>query len=308
MPVNRPSKRIDPTGLFTLRKKVSSRIRGLVQEFGRDLQQYLETELIPSIQQQQPSEEKIVVSNASFFSRMIDGLKVWTNNKLEAMLKKALDSKTFGDWWAEALRVSYSRGIVSAYSDLNALKRVVSPIPFATLSSEFAKSFAVKKMAENSLPLLLSAAAEELGLTTSRSVTSLLRQAGTLLGQQASARQMASELVEAALKGLGANTTRVMQTEMTRAYNWGKLDGARTLGVTHITIYAEIHGIDDNRRCIICRDLDGTIWPIEQAYSMLPVHPACRCSVRIVSADRVERQERIRQSLLESVLSSVSQE
>lgn len=294
-----PTRRRDPTGLFTLRKKVNARIRGLVREFGRELQDYLENEWVPVVQ----LGEAVQVANASFLGGMIESLKVWTNNKLNAMLKKALDSKTFGDWWAEALRVSYSRGIVSAYSDLKALNRVVSPIPFATLSSEFAKSLAVRKIAEETLPLITAAAAEELGLTTSRSVASLLRQAGTLLGEQASARQIASELVATALKGLGANTTRVMQTEMTRAFSWGKLDGARSLGAREVVIYAEIHGIDDTRRCMRCQDLDGTVWTLDQARTIIPVHPACRCSFTIVSEERYERQDRMRSSVLASLLS-----
>ena len=294
-----PSRRRDPTGLFTLRKQVNSRIRGLVREFGQELKEYLETEWVPVVQ----AGEALQVTNASFLGGMIESLKVWTNKKLDAMLKKALKSKTFGSWWSEALRVSYSRGIVSAYSDLNALNRVASPIPFATLSSEFAKSFAITKIAEETLPLITAAAGEELGLTTSRSVANLLRQAGTLLGEQASARQIASELVATALKGLGANTTRVMQTEMTRAFSWGKLDGARTLGATEVIIYAEIHGIDDTRRCQRCLDLEATVWTLDQARTIIPVHPACRCSFTIVSQERYERQDRMRLSVLMSLLS-----
>lgn len=293
-----PSKRRDPTGLFSLRKKVNSRIRGLVREFGQELQVYLETEWLPNVQ----LEQALQVTNASFFGSMIDSLKIWTNNKLDAMLKKALSSKTFGNWWTEALRVAYSRGVVSAYSDLKALNRVVSPVPFEALASEFVKSTAVRKLAEETLPLIVSAAGDELGMTTSRSVVGLVRQAGSLALEQASARQIASELVETALKGLGANTTRVMQTEMTRAFSWGKLDGAKSLGITQVTIYAEIHGIDDTRRCQLCQDVDGAVFTLDEARSIIPLHPACRCSPKIVSEERYERQDRMRLSVLTSLL------
>lgn len=297
-----PSRRSDPTGLFTLRKRVASRIRGLVREFGKELQEYLETEWIPSVKQEAALQ---VVTNASYFSGLIESLKAWTNKKLDAMLKKALKSKTFGSWWTEALRVAYSRGVVSAYSDLKALNRVVTPVPFEALASEFAKSVAVRKLAEETLPLIVSAAGDELGLTTSRSVVGLVRQAGSLALEHASARQIASELVETALKGLGASTTRVMQTEMTRAFSWGKLDGAKTLGVKDVVVYAEIHGINDTRRCQRCQDLDGTVWTLDQARAIIPVHPACRCSFVVVSEERYERQERMRLSLLTSVLSQL---
>lgn len=75
----------------------------------------------------------------------------------------------------------------------------------------------------------------------------------------------------------------IARTEVVRAQAEGQLDALEALGVTHVGISVE--WVAMKTACDICRDMQGVIMTIAQARGMIPRHPNCRCSFRVVKTN-----------------------
>ncbi len=279
---------LDPTRLFSLRKRMVLRIGFLTKKFGKELVSFLRSDTL--------------VLNASPIESDLAIIKKFAEEKLVKLLEEVFDSKSFEAWWRKVIRVAYSRGVVAGFTDLKAIAPITPLQPFAQLATELGKIAVVRELADQSLAVLVDRVVSELGLTTSRSVTHLNGELGTLLASGKSPRQIASELVADVIRSLNHNLVRTMQTETTRAFAWGKLDAANLLGLENVTVKAEIHGINDTRRCVRCQEIDGAVFSVSEARSIIPLHPACRCTYILISEAEADKKEQLRRSVLLSTL------
>ena len=72
-----------------------------------------------------------------------------------------------------------------------------------------------------------------------------------------------------------ARANMIARTEHARAVNTGTLQAYSNYSVSHV----EIITVGDSDVCDICIDLeDGNPYTLEEAMSLLPAHPNCRCS------------------------------
>jgi SPP1 gp7 family putative phage head morphogenesis protein len=70
---------------------------------------------------------------------------------------------------------------------------------------------------------------------------------------------------------LRARRLMIARTETAIAQAQGSLQGYKSIGVTRVRFYAA-HGA-----CPICAAMDGTVYRIDEAYGVIPVHPNGRC-------------------------------
>lgn len=91
-------------------------------------------------------------------------------------------------------------------------------------------------------------------------------------------RKMASELNDRIDKIGITGARRVAQTETIRTHAEATLNSYERHGAEEVTKEAEFSDSDDARVCEECEDLDGTIYTIDEARGIIPVHPNCRCS------------------------------
>ena len=69
------------------------------------------------------------------------------------------------------------------------------------------------------------------------------------------------------------NIDRLVDTELTRVINMALLDSYEEQGVTHVRWCSVL----EEGTCADCRDLDGTVFKIEDAHGLIPAHPNCKC-------------------------------
>ena len=69
------------------------------------------------------------------------------------------------------------------------------------------------------------------------------------------------------------NIDRLVDTELTRVINMALLDSYEQQGVTHVRWCSVL----EEGTCADCRDLDGTVFKIEDAHGLIPAHPNCKC-------------------------------
>ncbi len=90
-----------------------------------------------------------------------------------------------------------------------------------------------------------------------------------------------------------ANTTA--RTEVMNAYTVGRLDGFKLSGVVDKVQYSTS---PDERLCEVCAPLDGTIYKLENADGIIPVHPNCRCQwIPLISDDYKEAKEKAQNNI-----------
>ena len=86
-------------------------------------------------------------------------------------------------------------------------------------------------------------------------------------------KEIAKRVVEEQLSKLDKQTKQEIQDEITRAAADGKVGAYEDAGIKQVK--ARIDTVKDERRCKKCADLEGKIVPIEQAKSLIPLHPNC---------------------------------
>jgi len=68
------------------------------------------------------------------------------------------------------------------------------------------------------------------------------------------------------------------RTEIVRAHSEAQLQEFANWGVENVHVKAEWITAGDNRVCNQCANLEGSVFTIEQARGMLPLHAQCRCA------------------------------
>lgn len=69
----------------------------------------------------------------------------------------------------------------------------------------------------------------------------------------------------------------IARTETIRAHHLATIQEYKNAELRDIKIQAEFNTAGDGRVCVICQGLNGRIFPIEQVWFIIPVHPNCRC-------------------------------
>lgn len=67
------------------------------------------------------------------------------------------------------------------------------------------------------------------------------------------------------------------RTEIIRAHHYANINEYKSWGVDGLHIQAEISTAGDNRVCPDCASLEGQIYSLDEALTLLPYHPQCRC-------------------------------
>lgn len=67
------------------------------------------------------------------------------------------------------------------------------------------------------------------------------------------------------------------RTEIIRAHALGQLQEFKNWGIQGVSVLAELQTAGDDRVCEECSSLEGNVYTIEQATSIIPVHRQCRC-------------------------------
>lgn len=71
----------------------------------------------------------------------------------------------------------------------------------------------------------------------------------------------------------------IARTELIRAHHKGTVQEYRNWGVQGVNVQAEFRTAGDHRVCDICSSLQGSVYSLDEAENLIPVHPMCRCIV-----------------------------
>lgn len=93
-------------------------------------------------------------------------------------------------------------------------------------------------------------------------------------------------LLPAVLLPMASRLRSLSTTSVTEAYNAGKIDTYEELDIEQVGVEAETEGrsytvetVGDDIVCAICEGYEGNAYTLDEARSLIPAHPNCRCSV-----------------------------
>ena len=110
----------------------------------------------------------------------------------------------------------------------------------------------------------------------SQSISRILAQ-GLLEGK--SPRIIAKELNKQ-VSGIGIKRSQdIAHTEIIRAHHLGNVAEYRLAGIEGVEVIAEFLTAGDTRVCIICADLAGKRFTLDEVEFLIPLHVRCRCSI-----------------------------
>jgi SPP1 gp7 family putative phage head morphogenesis protein len=210
--------------------------------------------------------------------------------KFQRDLKKQLDGLLLGEdnqqAWNNLIQSGFKKGVMRSYDDF---KHEHPDIEEQSLPEEqktifrrggrarFIRDALQSDSGSNKANLLskqafgeVKSVAREMSNRMSRVITQ-----GLLHGK--SAAQVRRELGEEVERG-AKRTRLISRTELVKAHAEGQLHAFRRLGVRQLATQVEWVTAGDDDVCPQCEEMEGSVYDIDDADGMIPLHPNCRCA------------------------------
>lgn len=175
------------------------------------------------------------------------------------------------NWQGTYVSDAYNRGLAQANAHLSNLG--IAPSDFGVVGIGFNLPIDVE-----TVNLLYTRQFELLkGITTAMSsdVSRILSQGFT----EGLGPNQIGKLIGDSVKKIGITRGRLIaRTEIINAYNTAALNRYETFKVPGVTAMVEFANAGDDRVCQQCINLSGTVYTIQNARGVIPVHPNCRCT------------------------------
>lgn len=201
----------------------------------------------------------------------LDAFMAWFDEAAEAELLERITVPGRGtEPWANTyVRAGYSRGVEHADAAMRDLG--VEPPPGGPATT-FNRPFHADKLAT-----LYSRNFRELQGITADIGRQVSRTLSEGLATGASPRTMARDLDNAIMSMGRRRATVLARTEIIRSHADATLNRYAEAGISEVRGLAEFLTAQDDRVCPQCELLEGETFPLEEARTMIPVHPQCRC-------------------------------
>jgi SPP1 gp7 family putative phage head morphogenesis protein len=179
---------------------------------------------------------------------------------------------------------SYRRGVMRARYQLTAAGFDVPPLEqTGGIAVSMSSPFHVDR-----LGLLYTRAFNDLKGITSAMDTQISRVLSQGLADGLGAREIARDLRSVLSGGIVDTLGRFIpakrraellaRTEIIRAHAEAQLQEFKSWQIAQVTVKAELVTAGDNRVCNQCADLERSVFTLEEAQGMIPVHASCRCA------------------------------
>lgn len=186
-------------------------------------------------------------------------------------------------WLSTAILAAYQLGLRRAYQDKGTDVGFTSEQK-ALAASGFMAVALGRPIRQGKVNLLVTRAYENLKGITAVMAAELNRTLADGLAAGDSHRQIIADMNKVIVRTYNRRVKAGASAELVGAAAEGQLDGYEDLGVAEVGVEAELifTTAGDNRVCPRCRALEGKRFIIKQARGLIPIHPACRCSLRAV--------------------------
>jgi SPP1 gp7 family putative phage head morphogenesis protein len=181
-------------------------------------------------------------------------------------------------WTAPYIESAYKKGLLRAWIDVRALEELESLDFIKGSRAEFLAQAFQASIPQQKIELLYQRAFTELEGVTAAMDQQMSRILATGLTRGDGPRKIARDLRKNVTKMTKTRAIVIARTEIVRAHSEGQLDAFELLGVEEVGVQVEWLTAGDDRVCLQCVELEGTIFTIDEARDLIPRHPNCRCA------------------------------
>jgi len=279
--------RVDPTRTITLRK---SFIREFSRRFNRlkaEIKALVDTEDAFGLRQRNHFlNEASTVTNRRFefqtTSQQVQSFEQWLARRSDGIILEAGQAEGY---WNQYIQEGYRKGAGRSFNDVRkpyaqGYAQTGGDVSgfFAGTRAEFLRQSFANPESVDKIKLLAGRTFTDLKGVTQSMATQLSRELTQGLSQGDNPKVIARRLAKT-VDGIGkVRAKAIAQTEIIRAHAEGQLDSLEALGLTKVTVMAELSTAGDDRVCPQCIPLDGMVLTIKEARGLIPVHVSCRCS------------------------------
>lgn len=227
-------------------------------------------------------------------SDKLQAFKQWLESQIDRGMLEVNEITRFGNfsrdpWTNKYITDSYKRGVIRARYEL---KKAGFDVPTIEQSGGINATMG-GPVHVNKLSLLYQRVFSDLKGITDQMDSQISRVLAQGLAEGENPRLLARKLLavvqDAGGGELGITDTLgryipakrraeiLARTEVIRAHHTATMNEYEAWGAEGFKLKAELVTAGDNRVCPECIALEGGIYTIEQARTMIPVHPMCRC-------------------------------
>lgn len=187
-------------------------------------------------------------------------------------------------WMAEYVESAYRRGMLNAYIASKEVEGFRLPDDMLGKSqADFLRDAFGQPEAVAKVQFLATRTYNDLKGVSDYMANQMNRTMAQAIADGLGAEDAARRLFET-IDGISAARARmVARTELIAAHAEGQLDAFQKLGVTELGVDVELATAGDKRVCSICAALEGTVYTVESARGVIPVHPNC-----VVGSSRID--------------------
>lgn len=273
--------RIDPTRTASLRKRFKADMMGRFDRLSRDIRETVNTNDYFGLRTKQ--NKALKQDDSKDNEEKVRNFLVWLEEQIKLYIFGAKKNPQFkpknGDWMDIYGKAAYESGLKRGYIELKQTKIIDEDEPEPTLSG---RKKSTKKYL-SSLALLLLKTKEEIKGVTSAMTQQIGREIIDNITGGSSPEYVTRRVINRLNKIGRTRAKQVADDSIVKDHNWSKLDIWVEYGVAELALLAEWRTARDDRVCELCAPQDGKIFPIEDFYLMLPVHPNCRCSMTLLT-------------------------
>lgn len=190
-----------------------------------------------------------------------------------------------GAWTNLYVQAAYKRGVTKARQQLSQIAPslattggidavLASSVHVDTLGLLYTRTFNELKGITDTMSQRIARILAQ-GLANGSSAKAIARSIS------ASMSQMGASLATTDILGraipASARAEMLARTEIIRAHAEAQLQEFKNWGIAGVSVKAELITAGDHRVCQVCQRLSRTVYTIEEARDIIPLHPRCRC-------------------------------
>jgi hypothetical protein len=273
--------RTDPTRTATLRKRFKAELMGRFDLLARDIRETINTNDYFGLRNKQ--NKALTEDENADNEEKVSKFLIWLEAQIRLYIFGAKKNPAFkpkrGEWMDVYGKASYESGLKRGYTELKQTKRIDEDEPEPILTGR--KQSSKKYLA--ALALLLLKTKEEIKGVTNAMTQQMGREIIDNITGGSSPEYVTKQVINRLDKIGRTRSKQVADDSIVKDHNWAKLDIWVVYGVTELALLAEWTTAGDDRVCELCAPHDGEIYPIEEFYSLLPVHSRCRCTSTLLT-------------------------
>ena len=269
----------DPTRTTTLRKKFMGDMNRRFKKVAKATRELIVTDDVFGLKPPVPLSFNVEAQAWRFRTDpdKLTSFNNWFKEQIDQDILTVTGPKA-QPWTSPYVESAYKKGVERAYDDTHAAALAENVDFYEGSKQQFLNDAFRAPETVSKLRLLQLRTFEELRGVTAHMSQQMSRILAQGLADGSGPAKIAREMTKSIEKITRTRALVIARTEIIHAHAEGQLDSMERLGIEKVEADVEWATAGDDRVCVRCQDLEGTIFTIDEARGMIPLHPNCRCA------------------------------